>query len=52
MRAWEKDKTSPPAIDNADLYRSRWSGHVIAPNGQDMNEVYLNSIPKGVVAAA
>jgi hypothetical protein len=52
MRAWEKDKSLPPALDNPDLYRSRWSGHVIAPNGQDMNEVYLKSIPKGVVAAA
>jgi phthalate 4,5-dioxygenase len=52
MRSWEKDRQLPAALDNPDAYRSRWSGHVIAPNGQDMSDVYLNNIPKGVVAAA
>ena len=52
MRSWEKDRQLPAALDKPDSYSSRWSGHVIAPNGQDMNDVYLNNIPKGVVAAA
>jgi phthalate 4,5-dioxygenase len=52
MRAWQKDRQLPAALDKPDTYVSRWSGHVIAPNGQDMGDVYLNNIPKGVVAAA
>ena len=52
MRAWQKDRRLPAALDKPDTYVSRWSGHVIAPNGQDMGDVYLNNIPKVVVAAA
>jgi phthalate 4,5-dioxygenase oxygenase subunit len=52
MRGWEKNRELPAALDNPDAYSSRWSGHIIAPNGQDMRDVYLENIPKTVDAAA
>jgi phenylpropionate dioxygenase-like ring-hydroxylating dioxygenase large terminal subunit len=52
MRRWEKERKLPDVLDKPESYSSRWSGHVIAPNSQDMAEVYDNNIPKRVVAAA
>ena len=52
MRAWEKDKTCPGAQRIPNVPSRVWSGHVIAPNGQDMGEVYSEMISKVVVAAA
>lgn len=52
MRGWEKNQQLPAALDNPEAYSSRWSGHVIAPNDQDMGKVYSENIPKGLSVAA
>jgi len=45
VEQWVENKALPAAVDAVTLYGDLWSGHVIAPKGQNIEDVYEGNIP-------